>query len=35
MYFSVINIKDSKKVGRFDKDNQELGNVENTTLPHC
>ena len=31
----LTSIKVRKKIGRFDKDNQELGNVENTTLLHC
>ena len=31
---SVLSIKVHRKIGRFDKDNQELENVHNTTFPH-
>ena len=31
---SVLSIKVHRKIGRFDKDNQELENVYTTTLPH-
>ena len=31
---SILNIKVHRKIGRFDKDNQELEHVEDTTLLH-
>ena len=31
---SIPNIKVHRKIGRFDKDNQELEHVENTSLLH-